>query len=52
MTKKNTALALSVGGILTLGLLSSAAAQTTSKEAAAKADTTTVAIEGTGSQGA
>ena len=43
MTKKNTALALSVGGILTLGLLSAAVAQTTSKETAAKAETTAAA---------
>jgi hypothetical protein len=43
MTKKNTALALSVGGILTLGLLSGAVAQTTSKETTAKAETTAAA---------
>lgn len=40
MTKRNTALTLSVGSVLAFGLLSPAVAQTTSKEAAAKTETT------------
>ena len=51
MTKENAALALSVGGILTLGLLSAAVAQTTSKETAAKAETTASATASDTAQG-
>jgi len=40
MTNRSTALTLSVGSILALGLLSPAVAQTTSKEAAVKTETT------------
>jgi hypothetical protein len=45
MTKRNTALALSVGSILALGLLAPAVADTTSKETATTSTTTTTTAD-------